>query len=61
MGKEINIMNSHEQYCEQLKIEVLRYTDQELFEGFLFTNSRKNCKDYSEIYKTEIDNRKRVK
>jgi hypothetical protein len=51
-------MQSHEQYCEELKRQVLRYTDQELNEGFKQTNSKNNCKDYAAIFKIEIDNRK---
>jgi len=51
-------MNTHEEYCEALKIEVLRYTLEELHYGFKQTNARKNCGDYAEIYKIEIDRRK---
>ena len=51
-------MDSHEQYCEQLKLEVLRYNDKELFYGYELTNNRNNCKDYAKIFKIEIDNRK---
>jgi len=50
-------MDSHEQYCEQLKKEILRYTDQELFKGYKLSDNRKNCEDYAKIYKIELDRR----
>lgn len=53
----MSIMDSHEQYCEQLKKEILRYTDQELFKGYKLSDNRKNCEDYAKIYKIELDRR----
>lgn len=54
----MSIMNTHEEFCEALKTEVLRYSLEELHDGFKQTSARKNCADYAEIYKIEIDRRK---
>lgn len=54
----MSIMTSHEEFCRQLKTVVLKYTDQELQKYLLEAEARRECKEYAEIYKAEIENRK---
>ena len=54
----MSIMTSHEEFCRQLKTAVLNYTDHELQKYLLEAEARRECTEYAEIYKTEIENRK---
>ena len=51
-------MTSHEEFCRQLKTAVLKYTDHELQKYLLEAEARRECIEYAEIYKAEIENRK---
>ena len=51
-------MTSHEEFCSQLKTAVLKYTDHELQKYLLEAEARRECTEYAEIYKVEIENRK---
>lgn len=51
--KNKTIMNSHEEYCRQLKIVVKRYTDYDILKLAKETKSNIRLADYNAIYEQE--------